>query len=222
MDCSPRQRRFSFRAAARTGLICASMSPPCSTASARASIASPSSCFGFTNWTKRNSSAAPVERFLSQGKEEIPGTFCLPAIFLNSSDWISLKAAHPPPHCLQLAQVRTRVRRKCEGASSLSVPRGDSGRDKPSVDVFSMFSLLLFACSEQLAQERSGRNNNGPMDPVVCESAPVLQEPLRLFARSIGWTKVRQSSARADQSLSVFFSRVYGLNHVAVLRLPGQ
>src|SRR5215472_12119518 len=136
MDCSPRQRRFNFRAAARTGLICASMSPPCSTASARASIASPSSCFGFTSWTKRNSSAAPVERFLSQGKEEIPGTSCLPVIFLYSSDWISLRAARPPPHCLQLAQVRTRVRRKCEGASSLSVPAGDSGRDKPSVDVF--------------------------------------------------------------------------------------
>src|SRR5215469_8976342 len=163
MDCSPRQRRFNFRAAARTGLICASMSPPCSTASARASIASPSSCFGFTSWTKRNSSAAPVERFLSEGKEEIPGTSCLPAIFLYSSDWISLRAAHPPPHCLQLAQVRTRVRRKCEGASSLSVPAGDSGRDKPSVDVFSVFSLLLLACSEQLARERSGPNNNVPL-----------------------------------------------------------
>src|SRR6516164_9897359 len=203
MDCSPRQRRFNFRAVARTGLICASMSPPCSTASAPASTASLSSCFGFTSWTKRNSSAEPVVSFLSQRKEEIPGKFCLPAIFLNSSDWISLKAAHPPPHCLQLAQVRTRVRRKCEGASGLSVPAGDSGRDKPSVDVFSMFSLLLFACSEQLAQERSGRNNNGPMDPVVCESAPVLQEPLRLFARSIGWTKVRQSSASRPKFIGI-------------------
>jgi len=163
MDCSPRQRRFNFRAVARTGLICASMSPPCSTASARDSTVSPSSCFGFTSWTKRNSSAAPVESFLSQRKEEIPGKFCLPAIFLNSSDWISLKAAHPPPHCLQLAQVRTRVRRKCEGASGLSVPAGDSGRHKSSADVFSLFSLLL-ACSEQLAQEGPGRNNNGPMD----------------------------------------------------------
>ncbi len=147
MDCSPRQRTFNFRAAARTGLICASMSPPCSTASAPASTASPSSSFGFTSWTKRNSSAAPAESFLSQGKEEIPGKFCLPAIFLNSSDWILLKAAHAPPHCLQLAQVRTRVRRKCEGASRLSVPAGDSGRDKPSADVFSLFSLLLLACS---------------------------------------------------------------------------
>src|SRR5262250_434488 len=143
MDCSPRQRRFNFRAAARTGLICASMSPPCSTASARASIASPSSCFGFTSWTKRNSSAAPVETFLSQRKEEIPGKFCLPPIFLNSSDWISLRAApHPPPHCLQLAQVRTRVQRKCEGASRLSVPAGDSGPHKPSADLFSLSSLL--------------------------------------------------------------------------------
>src|SRR6266403_2010550 len=147
MDCSPRQRRFNFRAAARTGLICANMSPPCSTASAPASTASPSSSFGFTSWTKRNSSAAPAESFLLQGKEEIPGKFCLPAIFLNSSDWILLKAAHARPHCLQLAQVRTRVRRKCEGASRLSVPAGDSGRDKPSADVFSLFWLLLLACS---------------------------------------------------------------------------
>src|SRR5438445_165232 len=113
----------------------------------RASTASPSSSFGFTSWTKRNSSAAPAESFLSQGKEEIPGKFCLPAIFLNSSDWILLKAAHAPPHCLQLAQGRTRVRRKCEGASRLSVPAGDSGRDKPSADVFSLFWLLLLACS---------------------------------------------------------------------------
>jgi len=112
-----------------------------------ASTASPSSSFGFTSWTKRNSSAAPAESFLSQGKEEIPGKFCLPAIFLNSSDWILLKAAHAPPHSLQLAQVRTRVRRKCEGASRLSVPAGDSGRDKPSADVFSPFSLLLLPCS---------------------------------------------------------------------------
>src|SRR6516164_1043453 len=164
MDCSPRQRRFNFRAVARTGLICASMWPLCSTASARASTASPSSCFGFTSWTKGNSSAEPVVSFLSQRKEEIPGKFCLPAISLNSSVWISLKAAHPPPHCLQLAQVRTRLRRKCEGTSRLSVPAGDSGRHKPSADVFSLFSLLLFACSEQLAQESPGRNNNGPMD----------------------------------------------------------
>lgn len=141
MDCSPRQGRFNFRAVAQTGLICASMSPPCSTASAHASTASPSSCFGFTSWTKRNSSAAPVESFLSQRKDEIPVKFCLPAICLNSLDWISLKAAHPHPHCLQLAQVRTRVRRKCEGASTLSVPAGDSARHKPPADVFSLFSL---------------------------------------------------------------------------------
>jgi hypothetical protein len=113
---------------------------------------------------ERNSSAAPVEGFFSQRKEEIPGKFCLPAIFLISSDWISLKAAHSPPHCLQLAQVRTRVRRKREGTNRLSVPAGDSGRHKPSADVCSLFSLLLLACSEQLAQESPGRNNNGPMD----------------------------------------------------------
>jgi hypothetical protein len=56
------------------------------------------------------------------------------------------------------------VRRKSEGANRLSVPAGDSGRHKPSADVFSLFSLLLLACSEQLAQESPGRNNNGPMD----------------------------------------------------------
>jgi hypothetical protein len=106
-------------------------------------------CFDFTSWTKRNSSAAPVESFLSQRKEEIPKRFCLPAIFLNSSDWISLK----PPHCLQLAQVGRRVRRKCEGAGRSPVPAGDSGRHKPSAAVFSLFSWLLLACTEQLAQE---------------------------------------------------------------------
>jgi hypothetical protein len=49
------------------------------------------------------------------------------------------------------------------------VPAGDSGRHKPSADVFSLFSLLLFACSEQLVQESPGRNNNGPTDAkAVC------------------------------------------------------
>src|SRR5438445_11297999 len=142
-----RQGSLNFRAAARTGFLWEALRPPSSTARAPASTASPSSSFGFTSWTKRNSSAAPAESFLSQGKEEIPGKFCLPAIFLNSSDWILLKAAHAAPHCFQLAQVRTRVRRKCEGASRLSVPAGDSGRDNPSADVFSLFSLLLLACS---------------------------------------------------------------------------
>ncbi len=99
------------------------------------------------DWAYMCKHVAAVLYGIGAGKEEIPGKFCLPAIFLNSSDWILLKAAHAPPHCLQLAQVRTRVRRKCEGASRLSVPAGDSGRDKPSADVFSLFSLLLLACS---------------------------------------------------------------------------
>ena len=140
------------RVVARTGLICASMSPPCSTASPRASTASPSSCFGFTSWTKRNSSAAPVEGFFSQRKKEDPET--LSTGDLSELFGLDLAEADLPPHCLQIAQVRTRVRRKHEGANSLSVPSGQSGpRHKPSANVFSLFSLVLLASSEQLAQE---------------------------------------------------------------------
>ncbi len=52
--CSRRRRRSSFRAVVRTGPTCASMSRPCSTASARGSTSSPNSSSGCTTWTKRS------------------------------------------------------------------------------------------------------------------------------------------------------------------------
>jgi hypothetical protein len=41
------------------------------------------------------------------------------------------------------------------------------------------------------------------MDPVVCESASVLQEPLRFFAQSIGWTLSSSSTRSSGYSVKL-------------------
>jgi len=64
------------------------------------------------------------------------------------------------------------------------VPAGDSGRHKPSADVFSLVSLLLLAYSEQSDQESPGRNNNGPMNAkAVCRLIGEAHHQLKGMSR---------------------------------------